>query len=132
MSTPVTTLHLVGSDVKVTSINYGQTVMDTVTVPLLSPDSLSPTGTVTFWYSTNGGSTWNKLGDPVQLQNGMASSEPMTPIAGDYLFNATYSGDSNYASQSGYWEAEPLCVNPVHACVETTLLLVQDQLMDLR
>ena len=26
----------------------------------------------------------------------------MTPIAGDYLFNATYSGDSLYASQSGY------------------------------
>ena len=91
-----------------TSISYGQSVYDTVTV---SGVGVTPTGTVTFWYSTNGGSTWNKLGDPVQLQNGMASSISITPIVGDYLFNATYNGDGHYLVTHGDPSLEPLCVN---------------------
>ena len=91
----------------VDSVNYGDVVYDTVTV---SGAGVTPTGTVTFWYSTNGGSTWNKLGDPVQLQNGMASSEPMTPAVGNYLFNATYNGDNNYLVSYGKSDAEPLTV----------------------
>ena len=81
-----------------TSISYGQSVYDTVTV---SGVGVTPTGTVTFWYSTNGGSTWNKLGDPVQLQNGEASSISITPTTGDYLFNATYKATTTTSYHTG-------------------------------
>ena len=123
-----TALYLSDSDEQsvVSSINYGQSVYDTVTV---SGTGATPTGTVTFWYSLNGGS-WIQLGDPVQLQNGMASSEPMTPIAGDYLFNATYNG-GNYLVSYGDSGAEPLCVHQVTADVKTALYLV-DRKMKLR
>ena len=104
-----------------TSITVGPAVYDTVTV---SGAGVTPTGTVTFWYSTNGGSTWNKLGDPVQLQNGMASSEPMTPAVGNYLFNATYNGDNNYLVSYGKSDAEPLTVIPGVSTPVTTLHLV--------
>ena len=82
-----------------------------------------PTGTVDFYVSINGGSTWTQLGGVVTLVGGQATSIAYTPSAAglSYEFYAAYSGDSNYlASQSGY-SAEPLMVNK-YTPITTTLL----------
>jgi PKD repeat protein len=57
----------------------------------------TPTGTVTFEYSTNGGSSWSQLGAVKTLSGGSATSDPYSPTTdGEHLIRAIYSGDSNY------------------------------------
>jgi hypothetical protein len=72
----------------------------------------TPTGTVTFEVSTDGGSSWTAFGAVKTLSGGSAISDSYTPFsAGAYYFRAVYSGDSNYlSSQSGPTD-EPLTVS---------------------
>ena len=115
--TPITTTLLSSS-----TITLGGSVTDTATVAGVSGFAV-PTGTVDFYVSINGGSTWTQLGGVVTLVGGQATSIAYTPSAAglSYEFYAAYSGDSNYlASQSGY-SAEPLMVNK-YTPITTTLL----------
>ena len=101
---------LVTTLLSATSITWGQTVHDTVTVTGLTPPFPMPTGTVQFYVKVGAGS-WEPLGAPVTLVNGQASSIDYTPATGgNYWFKAVYSGDSNYiGAQSGETD-EPLTV----------------------
>jgi hypothetical protein len=66
--------------------------------------TIIPTGTLTFFYSTNGGSTWTQLGSSSPTISGSgntaSASAPQgyipSQVAGTYLFGVTYSGDTNY------------------------------------
>src|SRR5262249_43417783 len=82
---------LVGSSLA--NSTYGQAVSFTVTV---SGGGVSPTGTVQF--VVDGAN----FGSAVALVNGAASS-PSTSLfgAGSHTVKAQYSGDSNYASNTG-------------------------------
>ena len=90
------------------SITQGQSIIDTATVTGGSP---TPTGSVTFQVSTDGGTTFAAYGAVKTLSSGNAISDAYTPTtAGTYYFRAVYGGDSNYnGSQSGNM-AEPLVV----------------------
>src|SRR5665647_1767468 len=86
----------------------------TVSVPTLSPVSPitlggsvtanvivggiggTPTGTITFQYSTDSGQTWNTLGDTKTLSKGSATSDSYTPnaVGSNYRIRAVYSGDN--------------------------------------
>ena len=64
---------------------------------------ITPTGTVTFQYSTNSGSTWTQLGTIKTLSTGSASSDSYTPnaVGNNYRIRAVYSGDNNYNTVTG-------------------------------
>ena len=90
-------------------INLGASVTASVTI---SGSSGTPTGTVTFEVSSDGGTTWNTVGAIKTLASGSATSDSYTPAAsGTYQFRAQYSGDSNYNSATG--NAASLTVNAV-------------------
>ncbi len=101
----------------------------TVSVPTLNPSSSitlggyvtakvivggisgTPTGTITFQYSNDSGTTWNTLGSIQTLSKGTATSEPYAPttVGSSYRIRAVYNGDSNYNSATG--AAASLTVN---------------------
>jgi hypothetical protein len=56
----------------------------------------TPTGTVDFYVSTNGGSTFAKLGTTKTLSGGTATSDTYTPPSPGtaYQFKAIYAGES--------------------------------------
>jgi hypothetical protein len=102
------------------SINMLGSVKDTATV---TGTSTTPTGTVRFEVSTDGGTTFTPFGGVKTLVNGSAASDPYFPAAGgdNYRFRAVYSGDAKYkGSQSGVHE-EPLTVNKLASSTSTTL-----------
>ncbi|MGA3111730.1 MAG: Ig-like domain repeat protein, partial [Candidatus Bathyarchaeia archaeon] len=76
------------------AIDQGQSVIITDTV---TPSSA--TGTAAFQVSTNGGGTWSALGSPQTLTGG-AASYSYSPSAGNYQYNAVYSGDLNYLTST--------------------------------
>jgi uncharacterized repeat protein (TIGR01451 family) len=88
-------------------------VTDTVFV---NGGSGTPTGTVIFQVSTDGGTTFIPFGAVQDLLSGSAISDSYTPTAlGTVYFRAVYSGDATYApSQSGD-TAEPLTTVAVMA-----------------
>ncbi len=112
----------VSTQLSETTITLGGSVTDTVTVTgLLSPFPM-PTGTVVFQVSNDGGATWTTYDTEPLDQNGMATSDPYTPLAaGNYLFRAMYSGDSNYKPAQSGDLAEPLIVEPAVPIVTTVL-----------
>ncbi len=68
---------------------------------------ITPTGTLSFYYSTDGGSNWNLLGTTSGLSGtGNAASATATlsysplSVSSNYKFGVTYSGDTNYAAVS--------------------------------
>ncbi len=65
--------------------------------------AITPTGTVTFQYSTNSGSTWTQLGTIKTLSTGSVTSDSYTPnaIGNNYQIRAVYGGDSNYNPVTG-------------------------------
>ncbi len=93
------------------SIVLGQSVRDNATVIGVA-GSPAPSGTVSFYVSADGGQSWTMVGSgPVSLNNGRAQSEWYMPLeAGDYLFKAVYSGDSNYLPSESRLCSEPLHV----------------------
>ncbi len=102
------------------TLTLGQSIYDTVSVTGLSGFS-SPTGSVTFWVSTDTHS-WSQVGGSVGLASGLAVSSSFTPVsAGSYYFQARYSGDNNYVSASSCATSEPFCVNKGSSCVSTSL-----------
>ena len=119
-ATPIVTTQL-----NATLITLGAGVTDTVTVTGLGIGFPVPTGTVQFtvqWPNL----TVTNLGTPVTLDAfGMATSIPFTPpFTGSYLFNATYSGDSNYNAASdaiAYQNPELLIVARGYVTVTTQL-----------
>jgi hypothetical protein len=103
------------TDLGASSIILGQSVTDNATVEGLGGDFPTPTGTVTFYVSSNDGTTWTMVGlGPVALDcEGKAMSDwymPMTP--GEYLFKAVYNGDINYLPSESDPCSEPLHVDP--------------------
>ena len=102
------------------SINLAKSVTDTATV---TGSSTTPTGTVTFEVSTDGGATFTPFGNIITLVSGSAISDPYTPAAAgnDYRFRAVYSGDAKYkASQSGDQEELLTVVN------QATIIVVKN------
>jgi len=87
------------------TITLGSSVIDTATV-----NPSSATGTVTFYWSNDGGANWHSYSTKT-LSGGSATSDPYTPLAaGNYLFMAVYGGDINYSSSLSAINAEPLTV----------------------
>jgi hypothetical protein len=82
------------------SIGLGSSVTASVTI---SGSSGTPTGSVTFQYSINSGSSWTNLGTAVTLVGGSATSASYTPTApgSNYQFRASYGGNVNYNSTIG-------------------------------
>ena len=92
----------------VSPITLGGSVVTSVTV---TGSGGTPTGTITFQYSTDSGTTWNTLGAVKTLVSGSATSDSYTPpsASSNYRFRAAYSGDGNYVGGTG--AATSLTVN---------------------
>ena len=86
---------------------------------IVSGSSGTPTGSVTFQYSVNSGSTWTNLGTAVALVGGSATSTSFTPTSAgsNYQFRANYGGNVNYTSLTG--GSTILTVNKATAAVGT-------------
>jgi hypothetical protein len=112
-SVPVPTL------IPVSPITLGGSVTASVTV---TGSIGTPTGTITFQYSTGSGATWNALGANKTLSSGSATSDPYTPnaVGSNYRIRAVYSGDSNYRSATG--SAATLTVNKANPTVSVPTL----------
>jgi Protein of unknown function (DUF3494). len=108
-----------------TTITIGGSITDTATV---TNAGVTPTGTVIFKVSSDGGATFAAFGATGTLNgSGQATSASYTPTpAGTYYFQAVYSGDANYPGSQSGTTAEPLVVNPLvpgkTASVTATLL----------
>ncbi len=112
----------VTTELSQTSIVLGGSVMDMVTVTGLPSPFPMPTGTVQFQVSSDGGATWVLFSTKTLNAIGQATSDPYTPLsAGNYLFRAIYSGDSNYNGAQSDDQAEPLSVTPATPTVTTQL-----------
>jgi uncharacterized membrane protein len=98
------------------SITLGGSVTDTATVSGVS--GIVPTGTVQFYVSTDGGSTFNQYGAAKSLSSGSATSDDYTAAnVGTIYFKAVYDGDTNYASSQSGNTAEPLTITQASATV---------------
>ena len=104
-SSTVTSVMQGGS--AVTAVAAGSSVTDQATV---SGSAGTPTGTVTFTFFTNGTCTSpGTAGTLVTLASGVATSASSGALtAGSYSFQASYSGDGDYATSTG--TCEPLTV----------------------
>ena len=98
----------------VSPITLGGSVTASVTV---TGSVGTPTGSITFQYSTDGGTTWNSLGVVKTLSGGSATSDSYIPTASgsNYQFRAVYNGDSNYSGLTS--SAASLTVNQATATV---------------
>jgi len=104
-------------------ITVGEAVTDNATVMGLGGGFPGPTGTVDFQVSFENG-TWMTYDANVTLVNGTAVSIQYIPMAaGNYMFRAVYSGDSNYLPSMSGDSMEPLCVKVVTQNSTTTTML---------
>ncbi len=102
------------------TINFGDTVVDTAHVAASNASLPVPTGTVEFQVSYDGGSYGTY--DTQTLVGGSATSIAYLPLsAGHYEFRAVYSGDSNYDPSTSADLSEPLTVIKA-ASITTTML----------
>jgi hypothetical protein len=101
-------------------IQLGGSVTAVVTVSGVS--GITPTGTVTFQYSTNSGSTWTQLGTTKTSSTGSATSDSYTPntVGNSYRIRAVYGGDSNYNTMTG--SSASLTVNKAAPTVSAPLV----------
>jgi hypothetical protein len=101
-------------------IQFGGSITAAATVSGVS--GITPTGTVTFQYSTTSGSTWTQLGTVVTLSTGSATSDPYTPntVGTNYRIRAVYSGDSNYNTITG--STASLAVNKANPTIPAPLI----------
>lgn len=80
----------------------------------------TPTGSVTFYYFTDGTCLTPISDQTAALVNGAASSDPTAALrAGDYSYQAVYSGDTNYAGSTG--PCEPFSVKKTDSSTDTTV-----------
>ncbi len=98
------------------TITAGNAVAPSVTITGIEATT-PPTGTVTFYYSTDGGATWTQLGAEIAISGSGETANATasqgygpTSAASSYEFGATYSGDSNYNAITAKITA-PLTVN---------------------
>jgi hypothetical protein len=112
------------------SNTLGESVLDTATV---TGSPFTPTGTLTYTFTGLGlaslttpagwtvvnATTWT---DTVTLSGGVVPNSPATPglPAGSYQFQASYSGDGNYAGSTS--DVEPLTINQGSSSTATTIL----------
>ena len=101
-------------------ISLGGSITATQTISGIS--GVTPIGTVTFQYSTNGGSTWNQLGTIKTLSTDSATSDSYTPnaVGSNYRIRAVYSGDNNYNTITG--SPASLTVNKANPTVPAPLV----------
>ena len=101
-------------------ISLGGSVTAAATISGIS--GVTPTGTVTFQYSTNSGSTWTQLGTIKTLSTGSATSDSYTPntVGSNYRIRAVYSGDNNYNTVTG--NPASLTVNKANPTVPAPLV----------
>jgi hypothetical protein len=105
------------------TITYGQSITDTAKVTGLGTGFPFPTGTVTFEYSTDGGSNWTTFGSPKTLIDGSVISDLYAPFsAGDFNFRAVYLGDNNYLGSFSSFNAEPLYVDMAPGTIGTLII----------
>ena len=104
----------------VVAVDAQSTVTDTAAVT--GTGVIAPTGSVSFTFFTNTACTGTGTDAGTgALAPGSASSNPQGPLAaGNYAFQATYSGDSNYNGSTG--TCEPLVVNRVASKTVTTVM----------
>jgi hypothetical protein len=101
------------------TITLGQSVTDTATVT----DGGSfpvPTGTVTFYVGSSTTGPWTQFASK-SLSGGTAYADYLPLAAGDYYFNVTYSGDSNYQPSKSDPATEHLVVTPAPSTTATVL-----------
>jgi len=94
-------------------ITVGQSVKDNATV-IGAAGSPAPSGTVTYYISTDSGASWTMIGcGPATLDaNGKAQSDWYTPATSGYVFfKAVYSGDNNYQPSVSDISTERLMVD---------------------
>jgi hypothetical protein len=101
-------------------ISLGTSITASVTVSGVA--GFTPTGTVTFQNSSDGGLTWSTFGAVKTLVSGSATSDSCTPRAprSNYQFRAVYSGDGSYINSTG--SASSLTVNPATPSVSIPTL----------
>ena len=105
-------------------IVLGQSVRDNATVTGLDGFPV-PSGTVDFQVSFNGGA-WTTYDAGVALMDGSAISTWYTPhAAGNYTFQAVFSGDSNYLESHSNPLSEPLHVEKAPSNTTTDLGICQ-------
>jgi hypothetical protein len=108
------------TDLGTSTITLGQSVSDKATVTGPSWIHIFPTGTVKFLVSYNGGPYTVYCTN--KLSGGTATSCPYTPMAaGNYQFQAVYSGDRIFSCSSSAPGSEPLCVKPAASATATSL-----------
>ncbi|HWF15073.1 MAG TPA: hypothetical protein VG244_02720, partial [Acidimicrobiales bacterium] len=118
-----TTLHTTasGSPVLTSPVTLGTSVFDTNTITP-SPAGFPLGGTVSYaFYTDTSGTGCN--GTPVAEGTGLANSAPSSTVgpltAGNYGFEATWTGDANYAGSTS--SCEPFSVGMGTSSVATTL-----------
>jgi hypothetical protein len=101
-------------------ISLGGSITATATISGIS--GVTPTGTITFQYSTNSGSTWTQLGTIKTLSTDSATSDSYTPntVGNNYRIRAVYSGDNNYNTITG--SPASLTVNKANQTVPAPLV----------
>jgi hypothetical protein len=119
-SSTVTTLHNAADGSAVangSSLALGSSLYDTATVTVSPSGGPTPTGTVSYFFSSDGGVTY-KLFDTEAV--GTKSINTAALVPGSYSFEAQYNGDSNYKA-SPLSAAEPFTVTQGTSSVVTTL-----------
>jgi hypothetical protein len=116
------------------TIVLGQSVFDNVTVIALADSLPVPTGTVDFQVSFEGGA-YSVYDGNVPLVNGEAMSAKYTPLAaGNYQFQAVYSGDGVFEQSSSLDGGEPVTVDQAASVTSTDLgtstILLGDSVFD--
>ncbi len=104
------------------TVDLGSSVHDTATITG-AVSGVPLTGTVTYHFYTNGTCSAPSVDEVVTISGGTVppSSSHASLAAGDYSFNATYSGDSNYAKSDS--ACEPFSVGKAPTGIFTNLVL---------
>ena len=121
------------TDIQGTTVPLGSTVHDSATVTG-DPAAFTPTGTVQFWFFENGTCAVDTGIDAglVNLVGGVAHpSNSFGPLeAGDYSFQAVYSGDENYTGSTS--PCEPFTIDQGTTSTVTAVHLGDDHTTDIQ
>ncbi|HEY3420879.1 MAG TPA: Ig-like domain-containing protein [Methanomassiliicoccales archaeon] len=108
-----------------TTINLGDSITCTATVPSMGGSFPTPTGSVRFQYKSNIGdwTTYDTKVISMSGPNGVATSRAFQPPSGGvYHFRAMYLGDTHYAAAQSDDSATPLTINQLAS--KTPVLVV--------
>ncbi len=123
--TSITTSLVLGTSTPLANgatVDLGSSVHDTAAIAG-AVSGVPLTGTVTYHFYTNGTCSAPSLDETVTISGGTVppSSSHTSLAAGDYSFNATYSGDLNYAKSDS--ACEPFSVGKAPTGIFTSLVL---------